>query len=74
MKSINFLSCSCVKLKAKEVQLDQWLTIIIFKHSRNEADIQSINLLLKEFLILVLELLENIIVVKKFLYRAVGLV
>ena len=44
------------------------------QNSRNEAEIYSVNLLLKEFLILVLELLENIIVVKKFLYRAVGLV
>ena len=52
-------------------RLGPLLTIIIFKR---ETRYIFKHLLLKEFLVLVLELLENIVIVKKFLYRAVGLV
>ena len=52
------------------LKLGSWLTIIIFK----QDSAAYIHLLLKELLVLVLELLENIVIIKKFLNRAVRLV
>ena len=55
----------------KFVQIRACLTIIIIQ-TRPKL-FQLVHLLSKEFLILILKLLKNIIIVEKFLYRAVRL-